>query len=112
MTMIVTELLRLRGDECWSEWKDDWIKHVERIGEMSVSGWSQFDLRRAGFEGLQLDWGAFLFEMSKMELIQQYGGDTKLSPTFPAREKGEQWTKALQDLEDEDRYGAVFIECY
>lgn len=61
MTMFVTELIRITGDEQWEEWGDDWSDHVEFIGELPgpPSSWDLLArLRQRGLSSIQLDWGA------------------------------------------------------
>lgn len=115
MTMYMSELVRVRGNERWDEYGDDWWDHVKRIGEFrqdSIARSAGASLRQAGFKGRQLDWGAFLYELSKEELIRFVGADAELIPVAPARKRGRRWVKTVGKLRNSWRYGMVVIELW
>lgn len=111
-TEFAIELLRLRGDERWSEWGDDWWDHVERLGELppdGPGGWGLLDhFRSEGLRGTQLDWGALLFPVTKEKLIALYSATTELRapPSGPEARRLQ-----LSELPEDDRYGLVVVEC-
>ena len=113
MTEFAIELLRLRGDENWSEWGDRWSEHVERLGELPSGGrgggWRILDhFRSAGVEATQLDWGALLFPVTKRELIALFTESGRLQP--PAS-KAHMKPIELSQLPDGGDYGLVVVEC-
>ncbi len=112
MTEFVIELLRLRGDERWSDWGDGWWDRVERLGELSdegPGGWQLLDhFRGEGVKGTQLDWGALLFPVTKEQLIALYSETSELraphSKPHAARIQ-------ISELPESDQYGLVVVEC-
>jgi hypothetical protein len=112
MTEFVIELLRLHGDEQWSEWGAGWWDHAERLGTLpsdGPGGWQLLDrFRGEDRQGTQLDWGALLFPVTKKELLTLYPATSKLRPpssnaAVPPIE--------LSDLSDDEKYGLVVVEC-
>lgn len=67
MTMFMTELILLTGDEEWEGWGDEWWDHVERVGELpNFPGGVALmaGIERLGHESTQIDWGAWLYRVS------------------------------------------------
>lgn len=112
MTEFAIELLRLRGDERWSEWGDAWWDHAERIGTLpseGPGGWQLLDhFRGEGERGKQLDWGALLFPVTKEKLLTLYPETSKLRP--PHSSPGPAPAQ-LSELPEDDQYGLVVVEC-
>lgn len=112
MTEFVIELLRLGGDERWSEWGDSWWDHVERLGGLpseGPGGWQLLDhFRSKDVKGTQLDWGALLFPVTKEMLIALYSATGELRPhgSNPDAEQIQ-----LSELPEDDQYGLVVVEC-
>lgn len=111
MTEFVVELIRLHGDERWSDWGDGWWKHVERLGELThegFGGWPLLDhFRSEGVHGTKLDWGALMFPVTKKQLIDLYSAESELRP-FSGTPEGERMQ--LSDLLEGERYGLVVEE--
>jgi hypothetical protein len=63
------ELIRLRGDEDWESWGGGWFVHVEKLRELSFiadrRSWPEAARERPSVE---LDWGAWMTELSRDEL--------------------------------------------
>ena len=104
MTMMVYVIVRLHGDEDWDAWGDKWWDHVEQVGELN---WFKNPGVLDG-PGLQLDWGAFLHEVSK-EQIRRLAWE----PDMPALSEWILEQRAFVDgLSSTDRYGLISVECY
>ena len=113
MTEFAIELLRLHGDENWSEWGDRWWDHVERLGELPSGGpgggWRILDhFRRAGVEAIQLDWGTLLFPVTKQELLALFTQSGRLRPHAA---QSDQEAFDLSRLPEDRDYGLVVVEC-
>jgi hypothetical protein len=112
MTEFAIELLRLRGDEQWSEWGDDWWNHIERLGELppdGPGGWQLLDhFRSEGVRGTQLDWGALLYPVTKKQLTALY---SKTSELRPPHSNPDARRLQLSELPEGDQYGLVVVEC-
>ena len=114
VTMMIAELLRVHGDERWEEWGDDWWRHADRVGQFKTGVWAWMStdvLVRRGYPHRRLDWGADMFELTKQDLMAEFGPDPVLGPVAPARRAGERWRKSIADLAD-GTYGFVLIECW
>jgi hypothetical protein len=111
MTEFVIELLRLRGDERWADWGDQWWDHAEILGELppkDPGGWQLIDhFRSLGLKGTQLDWGSLLYPITKQELIALYSATAELRP----RQGSESGPSGLSELAEDDNYGLVVVEC-
>lgn len=112
MTEFAIELLRLHGDERWSEWGDRWWDHVDRLGELprdGPGGWQLIDhFRGEGVQGTQLDWGALLYPVGKKDLVALYSEGAELRRPQPSADAA---SIRLSELPDDDRYGLVVVEC-
>jgi hypothetical protein len=112
VTVYVTEILGLTGDEKWEQWGDDWWDHVERLGEAPSGSHYGLSLIRLlderGYQSRQLDWGAFLYEVTKPILIELYGEEAELPPH--GQQPAGSPTHPLRDLDEEASYGIVVIE--
>lgn len=112
MTDFVIELLRLHGDERWSEWGDAWWDHADRLGRLpseEAGGWQLIDhFRRESVRGTKLDWGALLYPVSKEELIALYSPTTELRLHDPSARSDRM---RLSELPGHDRFGLVVVEC-
>jgi hypothetical protein len=100
-------LLRLHGDEDWAAWGDDWLRHADVLGELSwVKGWS-LPPEWLG-EGKQLDWGAFLHELSGEDVRRLVDEPSWLA----AAETAQRQRELLQALSATESYGVVYVELY
>ncbi len=114
--MFETRVLRLRGDENWDAWGNRWMDYVDSLGEMDStgcsSGWGLLaELRGRAIEDRQLDWGAFLFPVSRQQLLEIFAEGAELRRGFSAS-LPEAPARRLEDLPPDDDYGIVLIECY
>jgi len=113
--MLMTELLRLTGEERWHEWGSDWGEYVDRVGELvtAAGAWvATARLRRAGYPTRRLDWGAVMFELAKRDLVVEFGAAREVRPSIGARRLGEDWSITIADLDDACRYGLVVLEIH
>ena len=111
MTMMVHKLVRLQGDEDWQKLGDDWESQLDVLCDLSfVSGWSipPASLSRTR-EMRQLDWGAYLYEVTKAELLDlmKRRPDSGSDPRDWDAEHSR-----LANLPEDGRYGVVWMECY
>jgi len=109
--MFVVRLVRPHRGKRWEDLTVHWLREVKTIMHLEgLWGWTLFEIfRKKGRGSQQLDWGAFLYVVSKEELLCIYGE----RPTgIPWKEEHErkQWNK-LKRLRDRE-YGLVVIECY
>ena len=127
MTMMAHYLLRLRGDEDWEAWGENWWDHVDQVCELRfVDGWMwapewlrQRKARRWRRERRrhQLDWGAVFYEVSKDELRRLIGlrpdySDIRADWDEPFCTAEREQNALLDALPDDGRYGVVWVECY
>lgn len=110
VTEFVIELLRLRGDEQWDDWGDQWWEHADILGELpqeGPGGWQLIDhFRGQALKGRNLDWGALLYPVTKEELVGLYPPTAELRPR-----RGVSAQTLLSELAEDDSYGLVVIEC-
>lgn len=118
MTMMVHKLLRLHGDEDWGAWGEDWHDHADVIGDLSfVTGWSTTPEWLRDRPRRQLDWGAWMYEVSLADVRRLIGpepnyADIKDEWNRPFREAEERQNSLLDSLPENDRYAVVWMEAY
>ena len=110
MTEFVIVLLRLRGDEQWDDWGDQWWEHADILGELpqeGPGGWQLIEhFRGQALRGRKLDWGALLYPITKSELVALYSATAALRP----RQASEVGSIRLSSLAEDDDYGLVVVE--
>lgn len=102
-------VIRLHGNEKWGVWRGNWWEHVDEVGQLHwVKGWSALPpfSRDRLREARQLDWGAFLYEMTKEELIALAHEPPWLAETQSAADQ----RAMLARLRDDECYGIVYVE--
>ena len=116
--MMVHKLLRLNGDEKWEAWGDDWHDHADVVGELSfVSGWNSAPDWLRDHPHRQLDWGAFMYELSLDDVRRLIGqrpnyADIREDWDRPFREAEARQNALLDSLAEDGRYAVVWIEAY
>ncbi|MDQ3689766.1 MAG: hypothetical protein M3406_06990 [Chloroflexota bacterium] len=111
MTMFVSELVRLTGQEDWTAWGDEWWDHVRFIGELPgpPSGWNLLAIfEERGQSGTRLDWGAQMFQLSKAELAMIFGARAQTSPRMMGG--GVRKPVPVEALDADAEYGVVVVE--
>lgn len=118
MTMMVHALLRLHGDEDWEAWGDDWQRHVDWLCTLDrVTDWLAPPQWLRERPSRQLDWGAFLYEVSLAEVRRRVEPRTNYADIRedwdrPFREARERQDALLASLPEDGRYAVLWIECY
>lgn len=116
--MMIHKLLRLHGDEDWEAWSDNWQDHADVIGELRfVSGWMSPPDWLRDRPRKQLDWGAWMYEVSLDEVHRLIGprpnyADIREEWDRPFREAEERQNALLDALPADGRYAVVWIEAY
>lgn len=118
MTVMIQQLVQLDGPEDWKTWAEKWrtkenvlcnLSFVE--DRMDAPGW----LRKRR-KGIQLDWCATLYEVSKAELLRLIEPRTNYSHISeemdrPFREAAEKQDALFERLPADGRYAVVWVEC-
>ncbi len=106
------ELLRLHGDERWSEWGVDWAQHADRVAELPPTHVTELlaHFKLNHMHPTRLDWGALLYALRKPDLEAIYSADGELIPPHSARMAGQSWKKRIGELDADDAYGLVVVE--
>lgn len=69
--MIWYLVLRLTGEEDWDAWGDDWQTHIDVLARVEQVDLPD-ELKIGGPDRRQLDWGAYLTELSRQELLDAF----------------------------------------
>lgn len=107
------ELLRLHGDERWSDWGPDWEQHADRVAELPSMAVPELlaHFKENHVHPTRLDWGALLYPLRKPDLEAIYSAEGELIPTHSARMHGEIWKRRIAELDGDEAYALVVVEC-
>jgi hypothetical protein len=116
MTMMSHVLLRLRGDEDWATCGERWYSHAQVVGHLAfVPDWSGPPAWLRDRPGRQLDWGAWMYEISLAEVRHLIGPRTNYA------DLREDWDRSFREAEahqnallallpEDGRYAVVWME--
>jgi hypothetical protein len=101
-------LVRLHGNEDWDSWGQDWMNHVDKVGNLHwIDDFMPSPDWLRDHRSQQLDWRAFLYEMRADEI-------GRLLTRPPPDQRGDAWQRQLKLLEtlyaSDSRYAVVWIE--
>lgn len=110
--MMTHWLIRIHGSEGKESSGDRWLDTVDKIAELRLG--SQQWLNAPGWleestQGKQLDWGAYLYEMTPNDLRRLLHDNP---PMDWAKEDWQRQLDLVDGLDPGGRYGVIWIECY
>lgn len=118
MSMMSHVLLRLHGDEDWATWGERWLRHAHVVGYLAfvrVRDWRGPPAWLHDRPERQLDWGAWMVELSLAEVRRLIGPRTNYADfredwDRPFLEAEARQNAILASLPEDERYAVVWME--